>query len=616
MKTNIPFGLVLLATLLPGFSSYAEADTEWHFVSHMRDEMTPPLNQVLPVQLEPGSNGIMEFEPRWERPCAEALKANEVYMLTVRARAADLQAIGSSALKVALSPRQKERGKFRPVFSCGPVLSAEWETFTAPFAVLKDVEPDSLSFFLVQGWGDAVIEVEDVRIESLGSDKPLQAYTRSGRWYAGQEADATWRAEAKAMIATNRMGTFSVQVVDGQGAPVQGARVIIEQQRHAYRFGTAVNSTLWRWIAPDAASNPALQSEFEYYLHQSGRMDLTFEQRQAEVRRYFEVLKADFNYAVLENGLKWQAWSGDWGGFRKADTLAMIDWMNTNGLDVKGHALVWPGWRHSPGFAKKMADRPEALNRLVHSHISDVGAAVNGKVAAFDVLNEAFNNHDYMDVMGPDVMVGWFRQAREVLPGAQLNVNDFLLMANGGRWKEKLDFYDNLVGTLLNEGAPLEGIGFQSHFRHTFLTGPQRIWELCNRFGRHGLPLICSEFDVNLADEALQATYTRDFLTAWFAHPDTNAFLLWGFWQDSHWLPYAGLYDLDWRMKPNGKVYRDLVYNQWWSGWEEARTDAAGKASLRCFLGDYRITAYANGREVVRDGIELKKDGTILSIRL
>jgi GH35 family endo-1,4-beta-xylanase len=237
-------------------------------------------------------------------------------------------------------------------------------------------------------------------------------------------------------------------------------------------------------------------------------------------------------------------------------------------------------------------------------------------VVAVDVLNEPFNNRDLMDILGDDVMAEWFRQAREVLPDALLNINDFLLMANGGRWTEKLDYYDRLVGRLLKAGAPLDQIGFQSHFRHTFLTEPERIWELCDRFALHGLPLVSSEFDVNLADEKLQADYTRDFMTAWFAHPSTSAFLFWGFWQDSHWLPYGGLYDRDWRMKPNARAYRDLVYNQWWSGWEEAETDADGRVELRGFLGDYRITVYAAGRETVLDDITLEKDGTSLCIRL
>ncbi len=616
MNPHVPYSVLFGAVVWSAVLSGAAEPSEWGFVPSMKEGEIPPTHQVLPVRLEPRSNGVLKFEPRWERPCAEALKSNEIYKLTVRARAVGSGAVGSTALKVAVGSPNLIRGKIRPVFKCGPVLSSEWEVFTAFFSLSDTTSTNKLSLFLVHGWGDAVVEVQEVQLESVGADKPLNAYAWKGRWYAGQEPDAAWRAEAEAMIATNRMGTLIVQVIDGQGEPLSEARVVIQQQRHAYRFGAAVNSQLWRWIAPGAESDPQLRGAFELYRNESGRKELTFAQRQSEVRKYFEVLKSDFNYVVLENAMKWEAWSGNWDGFSKTHTFALIDWLHTNGFEVKGHAFVWPSWNHSPDWTEGMADRPEALNRSVHAHITDLGAAMNGKVVAFDVLNEAFNNHDFMDVMGNEAMAGWFEQARHVLPDAQLNVNDFLLMSNGGHWTEKLDFYDQLVERLLSEKAPLEGIGFQSHFRHSFLTGPERIWELCDRFGHHGLPLICSEFDVDLANEALQAAYTRDFLTAWFAHPDTQSFVQWGFWQNSHWLPHAGLYDRDWRMKPNAKAYRDLVRGAWWIDREEARTDDAGQMSLRGFLGDYRVTVYANGREVVLENIKLKKSGTALSIRL
>jgi GH35 family endo-1,4-beta-xylanase len=607
---------VLQISASPAFAREPGASPvgKWGFVD-AEGQRTDVQERAFPLALEPRTGNYNGYEPRWEQPFLMELKAGHVYTVTLRARAINPSGIGSTAFKFALSPVKKPRLSDL-VFTCGPVLSGEWETFTASFSVSENIPAGQLSSFLVHGFGDASVEVQNVQVEDRGADKPVQAYARTGRWYSGQEPNLAWRAKAQEMIATNRMGTFSIQVVNGQGEPVEDARVIIEQQTHAYRFGVALNGTLAKWIAPGADSNPALLSEFQYYKTTSGRKDLTFTERKREIEKYFEVLKSDFNYVVLENAFKWEAWCGEWGGFRQEDTLALVDWLNEQGIAVKGHTLVWPGWRHSPEFLKGMTNNPDALSRLVHAHITDVGTAMNGRVVVVDVMNEVFNNNDFMKLLGNEIMPEWFKRAREVLPDAQLNVNDFLIMANGGYWAEKQDFYDNLVGDLIAAGAPIDGIGFQNHYRHNFLTGPERIWELCDHFGRHGLKLSCSEFDVNLADEALQAAYTRDFLTAWFAHPDSNAFLQWGYWQDSHWLPYAGLYDRDWRMKPNAKIYRDLVYNQWWSGWEEARTGANGKAALRGFLGDYRISVYANGCETVLDNIELKQAGTTLTVRL
>ncbi|MCF7849121.1 MAG: endo-1,4-beta-xylanase [Kiritimatiellales bacterium] len=563
------------------------------------------------LQLKPRTNGFRDQTPRWQQGMDIAFEAGSVYTLTLQARAIGGGTGPSTALRVELCD-----GKGSPQFRCGPILSSRWETFSASFKLEKDYTSGSLQLFLVHGWGESSIEVKDVRIENRGAVKPLQAYPRGGRWYAGQEEDAPWRAKAQSMIEKHRKGTFSIQVINESGEPRRDVRIIAEQQRHAYLFGTAVNTQLAHWIAPGSERSAPLQSEFEDYRKQSGRTELTFRQRQAEMQRYFDILKSNFNYAVIENALKWQAWSGDWGGFTHEESLGLIDWLNRNGLAVKAHALVWPGWRNCPNHLKKLADNPQALQQTIMAHITDLGSVVNGRVVAADVLNEPFNNHDLMDILGDDVMTEWFKQSRNVLPDARLNINDFLLMANGGRWTEKLDYYDDLIGRLLKSGAPLDQIGFQSHFRHSFLTEPERIWTLCDRFSRHGLPLVSSEFDLNLADAELQAAYTRDFMTAWFAHPSTSALLFWGFWQDSHWLPYAGLYDRDWRIKPNGRAYRELVFNKWWSGWEEVRTDDKGQAQLRGFLGDYKLTVYADGKETVLESIKLKKEGTPLCIRL
>ena len=69
-------------------------------------------------------------------------------------------------------------------------------------------------------------------------------------------------------------------------------------------------------------------------------------------------------------------------------------------------------------------------------------------------------------------------------------------------------------------------------------------------------------------------------------------------------------------MKPNAKVYRDLVYNQWWNGWEEGRTSEDGRLTLRGFLGTYRASIYANGREKILENILIDKDGTALTVVL
>jgi hypothetical protein len=88
----------------------------------------------------------------------------------------------------------------------------------------------------------------------------------------------------------------------------------------------------------------------------------------------------------------------------------------------------------------------------------------------------------------------------------------------------------------------------------------------------------------------LQAEYTRDVMTMIFSHPKFTDFLMWGFWERSHWLPAGAMYRADWSSKPNALVYNDLVFREWWTN-EAGVADAAGRFTARGFKGAYNVTA-------------------------
>ena len=153
----------------------------------------------------------------------------------------------------------------------------------------------------------------------------------------------------------------------------------------------------------------------------------------------------------------------------------------------------------------------------------------------------------------------------------------------------------------------------QAHFGLQ-MTPPEELFERLNGFAAFGLPLAITEFDVNTTDERLQADYLRDFLTVAFSHPAVSSFLMWGFWEGMHWLPDAALYRQDWSLKPNGQVWRDLVLKTWWTN-ANGRTDRNGVFTTRGFLGEYEISATANGKTVTRR-VKLEKPGGEFTLRL
>jgi GH35 family endo-1,4-beta-xylanase len=169
------------------------------------------------------------------------------------------------------------------------------------------------------------------------------------------------------------------------------------------------------------------------------------------------------------------------------------------------------------------------------------------------------------------------------------------------------------VRALQQEGAPIGGIGMESHFSES-LTAPVDLVAIFDRFAALGIPIRITEFDVDVPDEQLQADYFRDFLTVCYSHPQINGILLWGFWESQHWRPDAALYRKDWSIKPNGRVWKDLVLDKWWTR-ANGVSAADGTYSTRGFLGDYEVTVTAGQRSRTVK-ISLPHEGQTVDIAL
>jgi hypothetical protein len=209
------------------------------------------------------------------------------------------------------------------------------------------------------------------------------------------------------------------------------------------------------------------------------------------------------------------------------------------------------------------------------------------------VINETRTNHEVMDNLseGDLAMVDWFEQTRAADPHAKLYLNDYGILSSGGSTNTaNQQQYIDTLEFLIDNGAPIDGVGFQGHFSPDSLTGPEQLWDIFDRFDELGLDMQITEFDLATANEELQAMYTRDLMTAVFAHEGFNAFVMWGFWADAHWRPDAAMFRSDWSLKPNGEEYLDLVFNQWWTD-EELAANTVGEATVRGFKGEYEVSA-------------------------
>ncbi len=446
-------------------------------------------------------------------------------------------------------------------FSQGVSAQGTWRELLLPFANNRAFPAGGAEVAIHLGDREQELELGGIELWSYGTTLQPNQLPRTHIAWAGMEADAPWRAEAEARIERLRKGDLTVRVTDAAGRPLADTDVHVRQTRHAFPFGTAATAARIMGTTPT---------------------DETY-------RRHLTSL---FNAVVLENDLKWGACAGDWGPrFGREQTLAALRWLHDSGFLVRGHVLVWPSWRNLPKSVATLQANPAALRQAILARIDDVCTTTAGLTAQWDVVNEPFDNHDVMDLCGREVMVEWFRRARERLTqDCRLFINDYGIVAAGGATDTPHQrHYDETISFLLAQGAPLEGIGVQSHFGGQ-PTSPVTALAILDHLAAHQLPIVITEFDIDTQDEDYQAAYTRDYLTLCFSHPAVAGFLMWGFWEGAHWLPTAAMLRKDWTEKPNLTVWRELVQQRWWTD-VTVRTGADGVAHVRGFKGTYTVEA-------------------------
>ncbi len=443
-------------------------------------------------------------------------------------------------------------------------VGPQWQHIYLPFAAAEAYAAGQAQVCFRAGAHVQVFELAAFELLNCGATN-IHALPIIKARYAGMAPDAPWRAAAAARINTLRKATLRIAVVDTNDQPVRGARVQVRMRQHAFGFGSAVAA---RYFTADATTPDA--------------------------QRYRAMVKKLFNKVVLENDLKWPSWCGEWNGpAGRRDAIAAVDWLRANGIAVRGHCLVWPAWDNTPQLLRAASNAPARVRQIIAEHIRDEVGALRGKIVEWDVINEPYNNHDLMDLLGNAVMAAWFKEARAADPAAKLYLNDFSILSARGLDTAHQDHYFNTIKSLLQQGAPLDGLGMQSHFGWD-ITPPQRVLDVLDRFAVLHKEIQATEFDISMTDERLQAHYLRDFMTALFSHPAVVGIVMWGFWEGAHWRPEAALFRRDWSVKPAGQAWQDLVFKQWWTN-ARGLTDAQGGYAVRGFKGAYDVTVSKGG---------------------
>jgi len=155
--------------------------------------------------------------------------------------------------------------------------------------------------------------------------------------------------------------------------------------------------------------------------------------------------------------------------FTEAD--ALVDWAIANGMDVRGHALVWH--EATPAYFYE-GTRAEIRARL-ENYITTVVEHFRGRILVWDVVNEAvsvdiFNGENGV---GPDRETEWFQAvgnadyidwaflaARAADPDALLFLNDYETENS-----IKQGYLLDLLQRLQDRNIPIDGVGHQFHLQ-------------------------------------------------------------------------------------------------------------------------------------------------------
>ncbi len=480
-----------------------------------------------------------------------------------------------------------------------------WQQHVRSFTATADANPDKSNMTLLLGEAGKTVDIAQLQLINYGPNYDTSLLPFSTINYKGREPDAQWRKDALARIEKIRKGDLVIEVVDAEGTPQPGAAVKVEMQRHAFTFGNAISAHL----------TGASEDQFPYTRN---RADTKYVTTWQEAQQYRQTLVENFNCVVFESELRPHVWkkSTSATGNKKLNrifTQGAIPFLQENDLAIRGHYLSWAAMDFND-LEKEFVGDPEAHRKWLWEHMADIVPATSDFINEWDTINHiiAWGKHTYEKEYGSmQIYADIMKEARRLAPRASHAINEGKILPDG----YKREPYKRVIRFLNEQGQAPDTVGFMAHFGLASLTPPEELLEVYDDFATIAPRMQLSEFDVEAGDDdKLQADYYRDVMIASFSHPNFIAIVQWGFWENHHWKPAAALWRKDWTLKPAGKVYVDLVKNQWWTN-ETLTSDASGSGELRGFLGDYEITVDHNG-QTVTEKVKLEREGATVRIQV
>jgi endo-1,4-beta-xylanase len=268
-----------------------------------------------------------------------------------------------------------------------------------------------------------------------------------------------------------------------------------------------------------------------------------------------------FDMVTPGNEMKWDTTEPSNGNYNFGPGDGIVSFAQSHNMRVRGHNLVWhsqlPGWVSSLPLNQ--------VQGVMESHITTEVTHYKGKIYAWDVVNEPFNEDGSyrQDVFynafggGEQYIADAIRTAHAADPNAKLYLNDYNIEGENA----KSNAMYALAQQLLAQGVPLGGIGLESHF----IVGqvPSSMQANMERFAALGLDVAVTELDDRIPLPASSANLQQqatDYanITKWCLNVSRCVGVSqWGVGDADSWIPgtfsgygAATMYDNNYQPKP------------------------------------------------------------------
>lgn len=249
--------------------------------------------------------------------------------------------------------------------------------------------------------------------------------------------------------------------------------------------------------------------------------------------------------------------------------LSNEDWAD---LRKRGHAMIW--FNQAPNWLNLVAPTwtGQQVFDFTRKYILALGQICGDRVDEWDVINEAISDDapdgqriwrrgtwyrrandgsmtDWGEATYENYIKMLFVWAREAQPQARLHINDYGIEIFNNSMASKNRFMRDQAKALKDCGAPIDGVGFQSHLTLSDMVSPtgvlntgfiESIEQSIQDLASAGLEVAITELDIRICnndrDEAFQEVAYQAYCEMAFSQPNCHEVLIWGLRDEDNWI--------------------------------------------------------------------------------